>query len=69
MIIFDEEIEGQTALIDTKQQKLEKTTEFISSTDLKELATKKEMIVELQEKVTKLNERNRGDFKQRGITL
>ena len=56
MIIFDEEIEGQTALIDTKQQKLEKTTEFISSTDLKELATKKEMIVELQEKVTKLND-------------
>lgn len=56
MIIFDEEIEGQTALIDIKQQKLEKTTDFISSTDLKELTTKKEMIVELQEKVAKLND-------------
>ena len=56
MIILDEKMEGQTALIDTKQQKLKKTTEFISSTDLKELTTKKEMIVELQEKVAKLND-------------
>ena len=41
MIILDEKIESQTALITNKQQKLEKTTNFISSTDVGEL-TKQE---------------------------
>jgi len=56
MIILDEKIEGQTALVTNKQQKLEKTTDFISSTDVGELTSKKEKITDLQEKVVKLND-------------